>query len=178
MVLLAPDSSPQSDTSLESGCHSPEATNPTMAYEKGPKHTHQTRRPNRSKEQSMGTTTRKSKGGASGTSLAPSKVAHNLVERKYRDTLNTELERLRQAVPHMAALGERASKAAILASAVGYISRLEAELARLGQELGEERESVEAASKESCLICGRWMEGRRNNHFQAVFCANTNSAIP
>ena len=66
--------------------------------------------------------------------LAPSKIAHNLVERKYRDTLNTELGRLRQAVPHMAALGERASKAAILASAVAYIARLEEELTLLGQE--------------------------------------------
>ena len=42
---------------------------------------------------------RASSGGAS---ARRGSVPHNLVERKYRNTLNAEMERLRSAIPHMA----------------------------------------------------------------------------
>jgi len=65
------------------------------------------------------------------------KIAHNMVERRYRDTLNLELEKLGQAVPCIAELDcqslgrSRASKATVLASAVAYIKRLEARVDEL-----------------------------------------------
>ncbi|KAF1925455.1 uncharacterized protein M421DRAFT_103169 [Didymella exigua CBS 183.55] len=62
------------------------------------------------------------------------RLPHNQVERKYREGLNAELERLRRAVPTLAqsdeagAMGQpKPSKAMVLASAIEYIRRLEAE---------------------------------------------------
>jgi hypothetical protein len=67
--------------------------------------------------------------------------AHNLVERKYRDTLNGELVRLRQAIPHIRDLDaetpegrSRASKATVLAAAADYITRLLGEVEGLTEE--------------------------------------------
>jgi len=66
------------------------------------------------------------------------RIAHNMVERRYRDTLNLELEKLGKAVPCIAELDcdsgpgrSRASKATVLASAVAYIKRLEARVEEL-----------------------------------------------
>ncbi|KAH6618998.1 hypothetical protein C7974DRAFT_40353 [Boeremia exigua] len=62
------------------------------------------------------------------------RLPHNQVERKYREGLNAELERLRRAVPSLPQSGEagamgqpKPSKAMVLASAIEYIRRLEAE---------------------------------------------------
>ncbi|KAJ4400092.1 hypothetical protein N0V91_008973 [Didymella pomorum] len=62
------------------------------------------------------------------------RLPHNQVERKYREGLNAELERLRRAVPTLpqsdeaGAMGQpKPSKAMVLASAIEYIRKLEAE---------------------------------------------------
>jgi len=77
------------------------------------------------------------------------RVPHNIVERKYRNTLNSEMERLRCAIPHIAHLGVAAdapvgssqgskpSKANILASAVAYIRNMEMECDRLNKKNDE-----------------------------------------
>jgi len=69
------------------------------------------------------------------------RVPHNLVERKYREMLNAELERLRLNVPTIQqhdgtslAGPSKPSKAVVLAAAVDYIKTLEAEAERLTEE--------------------------------------------
>jgi len=66
---------------------------------------------------------------------------HNQVERKYRDGLNAELERLRMAVrtlPHWDSQAmnspPKPSKATVLASAIDYIHKIEVECDRLQRE--------------------------------------------
>ncbi|KAF2405007.1 hypothetical protein EJ06DRAFT_518073 [Trichodelitschia bisporula] len=72
------------------------------------------------------------------------RLPHNQVERKYREGLNSELDRLRKAVPTLMA-GQpgsesveggpaKPSKATILASAIQYIKALEEERERLRRE--------------------------------------------
>ncbi|KAF2659369.1 hypothetical protein K491DRAFT_591075 [Lophiostoma macrostomum CBS 122681] len=69
---------------------------------------------------------------------APHRLPHNQVERKYREGLNAELERLRRAVPTLPqcddsgaggdVMGQpKPSKAMILAGAIEYIRRVEDE---------------------------------------------------
>ncbi|KAE9972247.1 hypothetical protein EG328_005118 [Venturia inaequalis] len=80
-----------------------------------------------------------------------SRTPHNQVERKYRESLNTEMERLRLAVPATARWEEgvycqagklKPSKAMVLASAISYIASLEREMGHLRREnlrlIGEE----------------------------------------
>lgn len=62
------------------------------------------------------------------------RLPHNQVERKYREGLNAELERLRRAVPSLpqsdeaGAMGQpKPSKAMVLASAIEYIRKIETE---------------------------------------------------
>ncbi|KAH7117112.1 hypothetical protein B0J11DRAFT_109344 [Dendryphion nanum] len=64
------------------------------------------------------------------------RLPHNQVERKYREGLNSELERLRRAVPTLPqtedgtamAMGQpKPSKAMVLAAAIDYIKRIERE---------------------------------------------------
>ncbi|KAF3048088.1 hypothetical protein E8E12_010185 [Didymella heteroderae] len=62
------------------------------------------------------------------------RLPHNQVERKYREGLNAELERLRRAVPSLpqsdeaGAMGQpKPSKSMVLASAIEYIRKLEVE---------------------------------------------------
>jgi hypothetical protein len=66
---------------------------------------------------------------------------HNEVERKYRNGLNAELERLRMAVPTLAQLHSqstgdpiRPSKATVLAGAIEYIHKIQVERDRLQRE--------------------------------------------
>jgi hypothetical protein len=78
--------------------------------------------------------------------VSKGRVAHNLVERKYRNTLNAEMERLGRVIPHIAQLNShgpdgrpKPSKATILASAVDYITKVEEERKQLtlkNEELG------------------------------------------
>lgn len=63
-----------------------------------------------------------------------SRLPHNQVERKYREGLNAELERLRQAVPTLlqseegGVIGQpKPSKAMVLASAIDYVKKIENE---------------------------------------------------
>jgi hypothetical protein len=60
-------------------------------------------------------------------------VAHNLVDRKYRDGLNAELNRLRLVLPHIGAI-RQPTKAQILASAANYIEELKETCERLQSE--------------------------------------------
>jgi len=71
------------------------------------------------------------------------RTPHNQVERKYRESLNTEMERLRLAVPSTARWEEhvysqagkiKPSKAMVLASAISYIHSLEKDMKRLRSE--------------------------------------------
>ncbi|KAI4644955.1 hypothetical protein J4E93_005754 [Alternaria ventricosa] len=69
------------------------------------------------------------------------RLPHNQVERKYREGLNSELERLRQSVPilrqsdEVGAVGQpKPSKAMILASAIEYIQSIEKERDALIEE--------------------------------------------
>jgi len=69
------------------------------------------------------------------------RLPHNQVERKYREGLNAELERLRRAVPTLPQrdTGEltgppKPSKATVLASAIDYIKYMEGERERLAEE--------------------------------------------
>jgi hypothetical protein len=71
---------------------------------------------------------------------------HNQVERKYREGLNSELERLRRAVPTLCqndgagAIGQpKPSKATILSSAIEYIQTVEKERDALKEELEQFR---------------------------------------
>ncbi|KAF2994965.1 hypothetical protein E8E13_003107 [Curvularia kusanoi] len=70
----------------------------------------------------------------SSKNLKTGRLPHNQVERKYREGLNAELERLRRAVPTLpqsdeaGAMGQpKPSKAMVLASAIEYIQKLEEE---------------------------------------------------
>lgn len=79
------------------------------------------------------------------------RLPHNQVERKYREGLNAELERLRRAVPTLpqsdeaGAMGQpKPSKAMVLASAIEYIRKIEAE--RDALKLENERLRQAAAS--------------------------------
>ena len=76
---------------------------------------------------------------------------HNQVERKYREGLNSELERLRKAVPTLrqsdgaGAIGQpKPSKATILSSAIEYIQTIEKERDALKQELEQLRRNQAA----------------------------------
>lgn len=69
------------------------------------------------------------------------RLPHNQVERKYREGLNAELERLRLAIPtlpyrdtHALNGPPKPSKATVLASAIDYIHQMEAERERLSRE--------------------------------------------
>lgn len=76
------------------------------------------------------------------------RLPHNQVERKYREGLNSELERLRRAVPTLpqsddgAVMGQpKPSKATVLSSAIEYIHRIEAERDVLKEENERLRQS-------------------------------------
>ena len=80
--------------------------------------------------------------------------AHNLVERKYRDTLNAELERLRRTIPHIRDLESetpdgrpRPSKATVLAAATEYIRKLEIDVETLSEENTQLREDAGLSSR-------------------------------
>jgi hypothetical protein len=101
-------------------------------------------RASKTKRASTRVARRRSSASAGKHKPAGRRVPHNIVEQKYRNTLNAEMERLRGAIPHMARLGDESggsntkpSKANILAAAVAYIRSLEVECDRL------ERKNVE-----------------------------------
>ncbi|KAF1831560.1 hypothetical protein BDW02DRAFT_45236 [Decorospora gaudefroyi] len=71
----------------------------------------------------------------------PKRLPHNQVERKYREGLNSELERLRRAIPLLrqteeaGAMGQqKPSKAMVLSSAIEYIRQIEQERDALREE--------------------------------------------
>jgi hypothetical protein len=107
-------------------------------------------RPRRSKTStSAGTST------TSASSATPRRLPHNQVERKYRENLNAELERLRRAIPTLSPRNNgtsdansshqpKPSKSMILAGAIEYIEQIEkerdeyrAECERLKRLMGE-----------------------------------------
>jgi hypothetical protein len=76
------------------------------------------------------------------------RLPHNQVERKYREGLNSELERLRKAIPTLphgyegGAVGQpRPSKALILSSAINYIRSIEKERDTLRAEVEQVKQS-------------------------------------
>ncbi|KAF1916704.1 hypothetical protein BDU57DRAFT_241388 [Ampelomyces quisqualis] len=81
-------------------------------------------------------------GSSSSKSQRRRRLPHNQVERKYREGLNSELERLRKAVPTLphcdgeAAIAQpRPSKAMILSGAIQYIRSIERERNALREEV-------------------------------------------
>lgn len=66
--------------------------------------------------------------------MPPKQLPYNQVERKYREGLDMELERLRMAVPTLsqgdcgaAVRAAKPSKAMVLAAAINYIKKIERE---------------------------------------------------
>lgn len=113
------------------------------------------------------------------------RMPHNQVERKYRESLNTQLEALRRVVPALqqnsstdpCGTGDRAdiedlpnpalnkpSKAIILSSATSYIKSLEREQARQRKESERLAERVKVLEKivrcEDCEVLG-WFRGMK-----------------
>jgi len=79
--------------------------------------------------------------GNSPKSRLSRRLPHNQVERKYREGLNSELERLRRAVPTLLQQNSsdltgplKPSKAMVLASAIDYIKAIKAERDKLLEE--------------------------------------------
>lgn len=77
-----------------------------------------------------------------------SRLPHNQVERKYREGLNSELERLRKAVPTLSQSEEalmigqpKPSKGMILSSAIDYIKTIERERDALREEVEQLKQS-------------------------------------
>ncbi|KAF2681678.1 hypothetical protein K458DRAFT_420447 [Lentithecium fluviatile CBS 122367] len=74
------------------------------------------------------------------------RIAHKQVERKYREGLNAELDRLRRSIPTLPRGDEgkfghaRLSKTMVLASAIDYIHKIEQEREVALQELERLRE--------------------------------------
>ncbi|EAT85022.1 hypothetical protein SNOG_07556 [Parastagonospora nodorum SN15] len=80
-----------------------------------------------------------SAGPSSAKCQRSSRLPHNQVERKYREGLNSELERLRKAVPTLSKSEEaliKPSKGMILSSAIDYIKSIERERDALREEGG------------------------------------------
>jgi hypothetical protein len=87
-------------------------------------------------------------GSSSLKSQRTQRLPHDQVERKYREGLNSELERLRKAVPTLphgydgGAIGQpRPSKALILSSAITYIRSIEKERDTLKAEVEQVKQS-------------------------------------
>lgn len=92
----------------------------------------------------------------------PHRVPHNQVERRYREGLNMELERLRRAVPALpqsddsnSSTAMKPSKAMVLAAAIEYIKKTEwerdaaiEEIERLGGRIRFDRMSLNGATRE------------------------------
>ncbi|XTI82239.1 hypothetical protein V2W45_13254 [Cenococcum geophilum] len=106
------------------------------------------------------------------------RLPHNQVERKYREGLNSELERLRRAVPTLPQRegGDlnsppKPSKATVLASAIDYIKFIEAERERLTEENKRLREgrggrgsNAAGGPRSSAKLRGYgWSKGRSNS---------------
>jgi hypothetical protein len=84
------------------------------------------------------------------------RLPHNQVERKYREGLNSELERLRRSVPilrqsdEVGAIGQpKPSKAMILSSAIEYIQSIEKERDALIEENDRLRRGQYEASQQN-----------------------------
>jgi hypothetical protein len=85
--------------------------------------------------------------GAPNESQPTTRIPHNTVERKYREGLNTELERLRRAVPTLlqshegSGIGQsKPSKSMVIAAAINHIEMIENERNVLQKENDELRE--------------------------------------
>jgi hypothetical protein len=84
------------------------------------------------------------------------RLPHNQVERKYREGLNSELERLRRSVPMLrqsdeaGAIGQpKPSKAMILSSAIEYIQSIEKERDALIEENDRLRRNLQGAPSQN-----------------------------
>ncbi|KAH4174352.1 hypothetical protein HBI70_154520 [Parastagonospora nodorum] len=85
-----------------------------------------------------------SAGPSSAKCQRSSRLPHNQVERKYREGLNSELERLRKAVPTLSKSEEalvKPSKGMILSSAIDYIKSIERERDALREEVEQLKQS-------------------------------------
>ena len=87
---------------------------------------------------------RRASEGGSSKNMLKKRVPHSEVERRYRQALNAEMERLRVNVPTLSQHSgtsfvgpPKPSKATVLAAAVNYIETLEAETKRLIEENGK-----------------------------------------
>ncbi|KAF2688467.1 hypothetical protein K458DRAFT_414214 [Lentithecium fluviatile CBS 122367] len=136
-IPTSPCLSPQSLTrgSISSGVHDPQSP-PSSTQSHHSEEEVATKPPprKRGRPRLYRQTSAPSDGSASEKVLYPQRLPHNQVERKYREGLNMELERLRRAVPTLPQ-SEKAdvmgaakpSKAMVLAAAIDYIKRIEKE---------------------------------------------------
>ncbi|OCK76248.1 hypothetical protein K432DRAFT_408327 [Lepidopterella palustris CBS 459.81] len=109
------------------------------------------------------------------------RLPHNQVERKYREGLNSELERLRRAVPTLPQRDSgdltgppKPSKATVLASAIDYIKFMESERERLAEENERLREmrpirgNGENNNRADAKLSNfGWNKGRPNSSFSS-----------
>jgi hypothetical protein len=100
---------------------------------------------------------------SSAKSHRAARLPHNQVERKYREGLNSELERLRKAVPSLPQSDEgggmgqpKPSKAMVLSSAIEYIHRIERERDALREENGRLRQRIASGG---VVLGDEWMRG-------------------
>ncbi|KAF2848762.1 hypothetical protein T440DRAFT_400544 [Plenodomus tracheiphilus IPT5] len=104
------------------------------------------------------------------------RLPHNQVERKYREGLNSELERLRKAVPSLPQSDEggvmgqpKPSKAMVLSSAIEYIRKIKNERDTLKEEnerLRQGQGSGSGPSRQGSSAQNRsWREDRSLNEF-------------
>lgn len=120
---------------------------------------------------------------ASAEDQLTARIPHNRVERKYREGLNTELERLRRAVPTLlqshdgSGIGQpKPSKSMVIAAAIKHIEMVTQErdmlqsendeIREYREEISEHRggireESGEIRKAKSGLKGGRWSKKRR-----------------
>lgn len=110
--------------------------------------------------------------GASAEDQCTARIPHNKVERKYREGLNTELERLRRAVPTMlqshngSGIGQpKPSKSMVIAAAIKHIEMVTQQRDMLQNENDEIREYREETGEirktQSDLKGGWWSKKRR-----------------
>ncbi|ORY00391.1 hypothetical protein BCR34DRAFT_592595 [Clohesyomyces aquaticus] len=105
--------------------------------------------------------------GDSPRSRPSRRLPHNQVERKYREGLNSELERLRRAVPTLPQRDSsdltgppKPSKATVLASAIDYIKKIERER----DMLLEENERLRGMRPNAAKMRGYgWQKTRSNS---------------
>jgi hypothetical protein len=133
-----PTSPSCSDMSLDGPSCAPKYESPSrILADAGTAPKRQMRKPGQSKLDPIA----RSASGASTEGQCTTSIPHNMVERKYRDGLNAQLERLRKAVPALLQSGDgddtsqpKPSKSMVIAAAINHIETVTLERDMLQDE--------------------------------------------